>query len=336
MCSYQQKSEDEPCSVTYPREVRVQRQSAAGGYAVLKCTTSCPLSDPQTAFRWYQDGHTLIHSESPLFAVSRFNNKRLSCAVKGHEDLLSATVCVEDESCWSVSYVSRRICALQGSSVNISSQYSYLRNQQPTFKYWYKLKQSGEEDAQNGIEAGGRVSYHDRMNNNHIMSIKELRKKDSAEYTLRLRAGYGEQKRLDAPGVTLVVTGLTVTMTPSAVVTEGQRVTLTCGTTCPLTEDSNYIWYLNRRPLTPPETQKKHLVLDPVSSHHAGNYSCAVKTHERISSYEKTLTVQAFWNSMAIINAVRLTVALLLPIPLLVFHLWLRLTCNLRTAQVRP
>ncbi|XP_071359574.1 uncharacterized protein [Trachinotus anak] len=324
MCSYQQKSEDKPCSITYPREVHVER-TPIKSYIILKCITSCPLMDPQTAYRWYQGGHTFLHSEIQQFAVSPLSNKRISCAVKGHEDLLSAGICVQDGNCWSVNYVSRRICALQGSSVNISSQYSHPRDQQPELKFWFKLKQSGMKAAENGTEAAGRVKYHESRKNNHIMTIKKLRKKDSAEYIFRVQTNDGGQKQSDAPGVTLVVSGLTVRMAPSAVVTEGQRVTLTCGTSCPLTEDTTYIWYLNRRPLTPPGNQNKHLVLDPVSRGHEGNYSCTVKTHKLIS-YEQTLTVQAAWKweSMAIINAVRLIVALLIPVPLLVFHLWLR------------
>uniref|UniRef100_A0A3P9BGC8 Ig-like domain-containing protein n=1 Tax=Maylandia zebra TaxID=106582 RepID=A0A3P9BGC8_9CICH len=86
---------------------------------------------------------------------------------------------------------------------------------------------------------------------------------------------------------------LRVKMSPSAVVTEGQRVTLTCSTSCPLTDNTNYIWYLNSRPLTPRENQNKHLILDPVSREDAGNYSCAVKTNKDISSAPKTLTVQS-------------------------------------------
>uniref|UniRef100_A0A8C9WWI2 Ig-like domain-containing protein n=1 Tax=Sander lucioperca TaxID=283035 RepID=A0A8C9WWI2_SANLU len=78
--------------------------------------------------------------------------------------------------------------------------------------------------------------------------------------------------------------GLRVKFTPSAVVTEGQRVTLSCSTSCPLTDNTTYIWYFNSRPLTQTEKQNKHLVLDPVSSQHAGKYSCAVKTLRNISS----------------------------------------------------
>uniref|UniRef100_A0A667ZX04 Ig-like domain-containing protein n=1 Tax=Myripristis murdjan TaxID=586833 RepID=A0A667ZX04_9TELE len=85
---------------------------------------------------------------------------------------------------------------------------------------------------------------------------------------------------------------LRVQVTPSAEVTEGQRVTLTCSTSCPLADSSSYIWYHNSRALSPPESHHKQLLLDPVSRQHAGNYSCAVSTHRDIKSPEETLTVK--------------------------------------------
>uniref|UniRef100_A0A8P4KHP8 Ig-like domain-containing protein n=1 Tax=Dicentrarchus labrax TaxID=13489 RepID=A0A8P4KHP8_DICLA len=103
----------------------------------------------------------------------------------------------------------------------------------------------------------------------------------------------------------------------------GQRVTLTCSTSCPLTDNTNYIWYLNSRPLTLPENQNKHLVLDPVSSQHAGSYSCAVKTHNNISSREKTLTVHSKTGKWTPAAAAGVGAVLLVIIPLTVFC-WIR------------
>ncbi|XP_042340193.1 carcinoembryonic antigen-related cell adhesion molecule 21-like [Plectropomus leopardus] len=171
------------------------------------------------------------------------------------------------------------------------------------------------------------------MNGSRTLTVKNLRRSDSAEYILTFKEKYIKWKLSDFSGVTLVVTGLRVKFTPSAVVTEDQRVTLTCSTSCPLTDDTNYIWFFNSRPLTLTESRNKHLILDPVNSLHAGNYSCAVKTQRDFTSPEETLTVQASGKSMAIINAVRLTVVLLIPIPFLLFHLWLRRTYRVRTSQ---
>nr|XP_046228387.1 uncharacterized protein LOC124050172 isoform X2 [Scatophagus argus]XP_046228397.1 uncharacterized protein LOC124050172 isoform X2 [Scatophagus argus] len=291
MCSSQQTSVDEPCSITYPTEVHVQKTPAETD-VTLSCQTVCPLSDAHIAYTWYTGENAFFASKQ--FSRSRSSHESFSCAVEGLKDLLSAAVCLDDDlNCWSVNYVSRRICALRGSSVSISSKYSHPNQQPPKSKSWYKIKRSATEGDKEQMKAAGRVSYHDNMKNLHILTITNLTENDSAEYTFRLQRQDGQWKRSDVLGVTLVVTGVKVDFSPSAVVTEGQRVTLTCSTSCPLTDDTNYIWYLNSRPLTLPQDQNKHLLLDPVSRQHAGNYSCAVKTLQIISSHENTLTVQS-------------------------------------------
>ncbi|KAI3352536.1 hypothetical protein L3Q82_005484 [Scortum barcoo] len=280
MYSYKQTSEEEPCSITYPR---------ADDVFLIPNRNTCSKDS-------IQFGPCL-------------------------EDLHSAEVCGNDTNCWSVNYVSRRICALSGSSVNISSEHSHPVNQQPKSKLWYKIQRGGKEDGEELMKAAGRLKYRD-MKNHHILTINNLKKKDSAEYTFRLQTEFNEEKQSDSPGVTLVVTGLKVTLAPSAVVTEGQRVTLSCSTSCPLTDNTNYIWKLNSRPLTPPQNQNKHLVLDPVSSQHEGRYSCAVKTDTReIISAEETLTVQTEKQTAA--AAAGVCAVLLVLIPLAVC-LWIR------------
>lgn len=88
------------------------------------------------------------------------------------------------------------------------------------------------------------------------------------------------------------VSGLKVTMTPSDVVTEGQRVTLTCSTSCPLSEDITYMWFFNEQPLRLDGVYNKHVVINPVRRRHAGNYSCAIRTPQNINSAVETLTVR--------------------------------------------
>ncbi|XP_070684171.1 cell adhesion molecule CEACAM21-like [Pempheris klunzingeri] len=177
-----------------------------------------------------------------------------------------------------------------------------------------------EDDAEEVLQAAGREEYHDNTRNLHILRIKHVQKTDSAEYMFRLQQQYGGWKQSVFPGVTLVVTGLRVKLQP-AVVTEGQRVTLTCITSCPLADNTTYTWSLNGRPLTLQETQNKHLVLDPVSSQHAGNYVCAVSNGKKnIISREKTLTVQSMRRTAA---AAAGAVAVLVIIPFAVF-LWIR------------
>ncbi|TWW54556.1 hypothetical protein D4764_0279930 [Takifugu flavidus] len=102
-----------------------------------------------------------------------------------------------------------------------------------------------------------------------------------------------------------------VKISPSTEVTEGDRVKLTCSTSCPLTNNKNYIWYLNDQLLQLPEHQNKHLVLDVVTTQHAGNYSCAVNTQRDVRSPEKTLRVQSSSLKWTLAAAAGVRVALL-------------------------
>ncbi|CAI5681166.1 unnamed protein product [Oreochromis niloticus] len=288
MCSSQQTSVDESCSITYPREIHVQRTPAEHrGNIRLTCNSSCFLTDPLISFVWYETRKPTV-KEGKQIQVSSSNHDSLFCAVKGLEDVRSADVCVND-SCWRLNYVHSRICALEGSSVNISSKYSHPDYEQIQSKCWYKVKREAEQLT----EDADHVEYDDSMKNQHILRLKKLKRDDSAEYRFTITTENEEVNQSDFPGVTLIVTELRVKMSPSAVVTEGQRVTLTCSTSCPLTDNTNYIWYLNSRPLTPRENHNKHVILDPVSREDAGSYSCAVKTNKDISSAPKTLTVQS-------------------------------------------
>ncbi|XP_074486931.1 uncharacterized protein LOC141765017 isoform X1 [Sebastes fasciatus] len=123
MCSSQQTLEDEPCSITYPTEVHAQMSPAAvPDHVRLTCNSSCP----PTAFIRYKNKRLVITIE---VTVPTTSTQSFFCAVKGREDLRSAEVCIDNRYCWSVNYVSRRICALEGSSLNISS--GYPENQQP-------------------------------------------------------------------------------------------------------------------------------------------------------------------------------------------------------------
>ncbi|XP_025763472.1 uncharacterized protein LOC109202519 [Oreochromis niloticus] len=289
--SHNQTLGDEPCSITYPREVRVQRTSSISGFVTLTCITSCNLTNHQTGYMWYHNKQNYYENQDYL--VDNSSRDTFSCTVKGHKRIQSKEVCVQDKNCWRVNYVSRRICALEGSSVNITSEYSHPDNMKPEFKCWSKKWRKDKVEVEEVIEAAGRVEYQDSMKNQHILTINNLKKNDSGGYTFRFQKDHEGWTQSDLPGVFLIVTELRVKMSPSAVVTESQRVTLTCSTSCPLTDNTNYIWYLNSRPLTPRENQNKHLILDPVSREDAGSYSCAVKTNKDISSAPKTLTVQS-------------------------------------------
>lgn len=109
---------------------------------------------------------------------------------------------VKDKTCWTVNYVSRRICALEAFSVNISSEYSHPENQQPDAKSWYKKIGGGTQGEK---LTGDDIEYHDNKNH-HILTLNNLQKNHSAEYFFRLQENNTCQWS-ELPGVTLVVTG---------------------------------------------------------------------------------------------------------------------------------
>ncbi|XP_029951127.1 uncharacterized protein LOC115391148 [Salarias fasciatus] len=286
MCSSEQTSADESCSITYPTEIHVQRTPVPPNVVTLTCKTNCPQTDAVTLIQSYN--RYTYEGNKIQVTVWTSSTDRFFCTVKDHEDLNSAHVCVDDQRCWRVVYASRRICALKGSSVNISCQYDYSESFEPKSNNWYQTKR----EMKVLTEDGGKVQFDGSKKNQHILTLRNVQKNDSAEYRFNVREFDGFINLFGSPGVTLIVTDLEVKVTPSPEVTEGQRVTLTCSTSCPLTHNSNYMWFFKGEPLN---SNNKHLILEAFSHQHAGSYSCAVRTGSNITdrSAVKTLKVQS-------------------------------------------
>uniref|UniRef100_A0A3B3CDN0 Ig-like domain-containing protein n=1 Tax=Oryzias melastigma TaxID=30732 RepID=A0A3B3CDN0_ORYME len=191
---------------------------------------------------------------------------------------------IDHSSCWTVNCFPKRICALKGSSLNISCEYSHSQHQQPIMKRWLKINRNINQKEEEIIENKYKVKFYDSPNK-HNLRFEKLSKSDSGEYVFEIGENSNELKESTFPEVTLIVTGKY-----HLSLTEGQKVTLTCSTSCPLTPNSNFHWYLNHQPL---KVENKHLVIDAVTSQDAGNYSCVVKTKEIFMSSVKTLTVKS-------------------------------------------
>ncbi|CAL8328535.1 unnamed protein product [Merluccius merluccius] len=212
-------------------------------------------------------------------------------------------ICIGNDD-WTVTYTSSNVCALRGSTVDITCTYKYpykMSSSTLVETLWFtKGDHKQPVDLLSDTDYAGRVEY--RCGENSCswfickgkcnLRIRDLRQTDSAEYKFRFTTNRPGGKYTGDPGVTLSVTGLSVEVTPVATVTEGQRVTLTCITSCPLTDKPSYMWYQNNGPVTGPESPENQLVLDPVSPQHAGNYACSVRNYPHLRSPEETLTVQ--------------------------------------------
>ncbi|XP_045072683.1 uncharacterized protein LOC121555889 [Coregonus clupeaformis] len=255
----------------------------------LTCSTTCLLTDnPNPTYIWFKNGQHLHDPTSQQYSlntlvVGHYSADSYSCTVKGHEDFLAPTVCVHGQRCMNVTYTHQSICALKGSTVDITCTYKHPSWHNVTEVSWFNKWDSGvTADLSQDPEYAGRVKYLPTTDKHSTLRITDLRESDSAEYKFRftiteVKWGYS------FPGITLNVTDLQVKETPA---TEEGKVTLTCSTTCTLTDNSNpsYIWYKNRQRLTNPNTQDNYLSLDQISSEDAGSYSCAVKGYENLRS----------------------------------------------------
>ncbi|XP_045569327.1 uncharacterized protein isoform X2 [Salmo salar] len=236
---------------------------------ILTCITTCTLTDNPT-YIWYKNGQHLDESTSPQYKdpVSSNYIDGYSCAVKGHEDLHSPAVCVQGQDCSRVTYTKRRICVLKGSTVDISC--TYVGYYSTTSTFWFRSDKSTPEDLTRDPGYTGRVEYTGTYKGPFTLRISDLIEEDSAEYRFTFKTQNFEWGH-SFPGTTMSVTGLQVKVTPAA---EGQK-TLTCSTTCTLTDNPTYIWYKNGQRLDEPTSQQYS-----VNSYYSDSYSCAVEGHE--------------------------------------------------------
>ncbi|XP_064813950.1 contactin-5-like [Oncorhynchus masou masou] len=235
---------------------------------------------------WYKNGHKVKEDTSSLDSDSFSDADSYSCAVKGHEDLLSPAVC---QKCWSVTYTHQSICALKGSTVDISCSYTYPSYHEIKQAFWF-TKWSGleAEDLSSVPGYEGHIEYLGDKESDCTLRITDLRLSDSAGYMFRFITSGGSE--FSGSPVSLTVTDVVLEMYPTSV-SEGENVTLRCRTNCTLDPITVYSWYKNGQPLPNSNTSSPVYILFSVSSEDTGRYSCSVEGHEDLPSAEETLTV---------------------------------------------
>ncbi|KAK0140693.1 hypothetical protein N1851_022322 [Merluccius polli] len=263
------------CHLFSDPDLRV-KVSSQGNNANLECDSTC--ANPTII--WYTNGKRVAQGRSYPVSINSFSS--YSCAVKGYERLHSPSVCLQGNNCYRVSYPTRTMCVLQGTSVNISCTYSHPPDAKLySSTYWFKWRANQEpKDLQHVSEYERRAVYPVEETGRSTLRITDLRHTDSAEYCFTFETSKRKWNS-SLHGTTLTVTGtitiyfhifsmnnmidcLRVEVTPVAMVTEGQRVTLTCITSCPLADKPSYIWYQNNGSVNGSENPENQLVLDPV------------------------------------------------------------------------
>uniref|UniRef100_A0A8C7IXB5 Ig-like domain-containing protein n=1 Tax=Oncorhynchus kisutch TaxID=8019 RepID=A0A8C7IXB5_ONCKI len=276
-----------------PLSVTGLQVKVTGGHQdkTLTCSTTCTLTDNPT-YIWYKNGQHINKPTSHQYSVNSYYSDSYSCAVKGHEDLHSPAVCVVGESCMNVTYTHQSICALKGSTVDISCFYTHPSWHNVTEVSWFNKWESGvTKDLSLNPEYADRVEYHRQTENDSTLRITDLRESDSTEYKFSFTSGKARWG-YNFHGTTLSVTGLQVKVTPAA---EGQK-TLTCSTTCTLTDNPTYIWYKNGQRLDEPTSQQYSSNTLVVLGHSVDSYSCGVEHHEDLHS-------PAVWKQTSVVTA---------------------------------
>ncbi|XP_041958581.1 B-cell receptor CD22-like [Alosa sapidissima] len=281
-------------NVYVPSGLQVKEEAVAGkqNQTKLTCSTFCDLNS-HLQYVWYKNGQTLQDNTKAsilLDSTRPFEVNSYHCAVisGGYEAQRSPAACVPDKQCLAVNCSSNYICALLGSTVNISCASKPPREHNIKTAFWFSNNKSStspgdlmlDEEYENPVEY-----LQDR--GHFTLRLKDITKSHAGEYGVRMTT---EQERIfwGFPRVNLSVTALQV-MT-SAAVTEGERVTLTCSTTCTLSDHPTFTWFKNS--LIHKHTSDKNLHFDPVQEHDSGNYSCAVRGHESVTSTDVFLYVK--------------------------------------------
>ncbi len=206
-------------------------------------------------------------------------------------------------------YEIKSICALKGSTVNMSCSYTYPQQYKLNDTFWINRTDEPIKSLKEYPEYKDRVEYiEDRQNKTAVLRLHNITENDGSEYCFRLITDTELQRWIGKPGVQLKVSGnplhsfisinnfiswswLDRCVSPALqvkapqLVMEKEAVNLTCETTCSLTD--GFIWYKNGQTL---QIQSKTLQLQSERSD-SGRYSCAVREHPHLPSPAVSVTV---------------------------------------------
>ncbi|KAI5088886.1 B-cell receptor CD22-like, partial [Silurus meridionalis] len=180
------------------------------------------------------------------------------------------------KECWGVTYTRDHVCALKGTSIDLSCSYKHPAGHTVTKSWWFIKKQADDKpvDMRGNEEYQGRVQYTQNSQNNCGLIISNLRETDAQTYSFRFYTDRGDYT--GEPGVSVSVTGLKVTVSDSG---SGQ-MNLSCITTCTLSNNPSYIWYKNGQRVS--DCTSASCSVAEVSG--VDRYSCAVEGYESLRS----------------------------------------------------
>ncbi|CAJ1052899.1 Down syndrome cell adhesion molecule-like protein Dscam2 [Xyrichtys novacula] len=192
-------------------QVQVNTESVhrTSDHTELKCHSSCSPAG-HLSYIWFKNGEK-IQTETATFLVRLDSVDSYACALRGYEDFPSPPVCIHGQYCNNVIYMMRRICAPEGSSVDISCSYNSYWGR--ASKFWFSPERSHQwktetqpEDLRKDSKYEGRIGVLEAWGGQSILRISKLRESDSAEYRFKFKSMSFEW-RSSLPGTNLTVTG---------------------------------------------------------------------------------------------------------------------------------
>ncbi|XP_049341085.1 B-cell receptor CD22-like [Astyanax mexicanus] len=231
----------------------------------LNCSSTCTLTNP--TYIWYRNEQPVSEqNRAVLYLRDRtVDAGSYSCAVKEHEEIRSAAVCELGEKQWGVTYTPDSVCALEGSSVDLSCSYKHPGGLTVTESFWFINEQ--HVDLREDDQYKGRVQFY---RNPCRMRITGLRASDAQTYKFRFITDDPDGKYTGRSGVSLSVTGLKI----KVLNTQGGGKQLICSSTCALTNNPTYTWYRNGQSVSECSSASCSVAVFRGDSY---SYSCAVK-----------------------------------------------------------
>ncbi|XP_077379569.1 B-cell receptor CD22-like isoform X2 [Festucalex cinctus] len=203
----------------------------------LKCATGAQCSLGSSAsYIWYENGEEIQDATSREFRD--FDSKHsYSCAVRGQQQLTSRPVCTSSQ-CNKVLYKSRSICALKGSSVDISCTYSAYN--QVRSKFWFRTDRNLDD------QSDTRLQFPQESYRKSTLRIKNVMESDAGEYRFKFTTLDFEWKS-SLPGTTLTVTAVQVQVINVERQDSHIVAQLSCHTSCSPPDPWYLCWKQNER-----------------------------------------------------------------------------------------
>ncbi|KAL3996944.1 KRAB domain-containing zinc finger protein [Sarotherodon galilaeus] len=264
--------------------------------AELKCESSCSPAG-RLSFVWFKNGQKDMTQQTSTYTDCFYPGDNISCAFTGYEDYRSPPVYPPKLPSVSVSPSAEIV---EGRSVTLTCS----GDANPAANYtWYK------EDEPLPV---GPEGVH------HFTSISS---EDRGNYFCKSENQYGQ---INSSPVFINVQYApklpSVSVSPSAEIVEGSSVTLTCSSDA--NPAANYTWY--KEDEDSPKTSGHNFTISNIRPEHSGRYYCVAQNSRGTRNSTLQLTFVTRKSEIIIMNIIRLTLVVLMLIPLLVLSLWTR------------